>query len=73
MRADASTRHKRADDRPESVRVRMQAYEASTRPLTDHYRQAGKLRPVLAAGTPEAILKRSLQALGEPLATAALR
>jgi adenylate kinase len=53
----------REDDRPESIRVRMRAYEESTRPLTDYYERAGKLRTVQAFGTPEEILERSLQAL----------
>jgi adenylate kinase len=54
---------RREDDRPESIRVRMRAYEESTRPLADYYRRAGKLVPVPAAGTPEEILRCSLAAL----------
>ena len=38
----------REDDRPESIRVRMAAYEASTRPLTDYYEGTGKLITVPA-------------------------
>jgi adenylate kinase len=53
----------RADDRPESVRVRLHAYEESTRPLADYYARAGKLVRVPATGTPEQILLRSLTAL----------
>jgi adenylate kinase len=53
----------RDDDRPESVRVRMRAYEDSTRPLADYYRQTGRLVTISADGTPEAILERSLGAL----------
>jgi adenylate kinase len=53
----------RDDDRPESVRVRMQTYAENTRPLTDYYRRAGKLIAVPATGTPEAIVVRTLQAL----------
>ena len=52
----------RADDRPESVRVRLHAYEGSTRPLADYYARAGKLLAVPATGTPEQILLRSLTA-----------
>jgi adenylate kinase len=55
---------RRDDDRPESVRVRMHAYEESTRPLTDFYRRSGKLISVRAEGTPDEILARSLEALG---------
>ena len=54
----------RDDDRPESIRVRMAAYEESTRPLASYYQKAGKLVPVAASGSPEAILARSIEALG---------
>jgi adenylate kinase len=53
----------RADDRPESIRVRLHAYEESTRPLADYYARAGKLARVPAEGTPEEILARALAAL----------
>jgi adenylate kinase len=59
----------REDDRPEAVRVRMRAYEASTRPLCDHYARAARLRAIRASGTPQEILGRSLSALAQgPLA-----
>jgi adenylate kinase len=63
----------REDDRPESIRVRMGAYEESTRPLTDYYRRASLLVPVPASGPPEAILQRTLNALADHLATPATR
>ena len=53
----------REDDRPESVRVRMQAYEESTRPLIDYYAKDNRLIPISADGTPEEILERALAAL----------
>jgi adenylate kinase len=53
----------RDDDRPESVRVRMQAYEESTRPLADYYRRTGRLIPIRAEGSPESILEQTLAAL----------
>ena len=53
----------RADDRPELIRVRLRAYEESTRPLADYYVRAGKLVPVPASGAPEEILARALAAL----------
>jgi adenylate kinase len=55
--------YQREDDRPESVRVRMQAYETSTAPLTEFYRIRGILCPVSAEGTPEEICSRTLEAL----------
>jgi len=60
----------RADDRPEAIRVRMHAYEASTRPLAEHYQRMGKLVSIRASGTPEEILARSLLALSEMPAAA---
>jgi len=53
----------REDDQPESVRVRMQIYLASTRPLLEYYGRTGKLVTIQASGTPAEILKRTLAAL----------
>lgn len=53
----------REDDRPESVRVRMEVYEKSTAPLTDFYRRLGLLVPVAAQPFAEATLTRTLAAL----------
>ncbi|WP_165250110.1 adenylate kinase family protein [Paludisphaera soli] len=53
----------RDDDRPDSIRVRMQAYEESTRPLADYYSRTDRLITVAAEGTPEVILERSLKEL----------
>jgi adenylate kinase len=55
----------REDDRVESIRTRMRAYEESTRPLTDYYGCGGSLVLVRASGTPEEILARSLDSLHE--------
>ncbi len=55
--------YQREDDRPESIRVRMEAYEKSTAPLAEFYRSRNLLVPVLAEGAPEEIFERSLQAL----------
>jgi adenylate kinase len=53
----------REDDRPESIRVRVQAYQERIRPLGDYYRRARKLVSVQASGPPEEVLWRSLQVL----------
>jgi adenylate kinase len=53
----------REDDRPESIRVRMQAYQASTAPLADYYKKAGLLVSLSAAGAPEEIYQRTAAAL----------
>lgn len=55
--------YQREDDRPESIRVRMHAYETSTAPLADFYRRRKLLLPISADGTPEDIFERSLRAL----------
>jgi adenylate kinase len=55
--------YQREDDRPESVRVRMEVYEKSTAPLADFYRRSGLLVSVSAEGTPEEIFERSINAL----------
>ncbi len=55
--------YQREDDRPEAIRVRMQAYEKSTAPLADFYRKRGLLLSINAEGTPEDIFARSIAAL----------
>jgi len=55
--------YQREDDRPESIRVRMEAYEKSTVPLAEFYRTRGLLRSISAEGEPKEILERTLEAL----------
>jgi adenylate kinase len=55
--------HQREDDRPESIRVRMQAYEQNTVPLIDFYQRKSILLSILAEGSPEEIFQRTLLAL----------
>ena len=45
----------RADDRSETISVRLQTYERETRPLLDYYAQTGRLRRVDGTRAPEAI------------------
>jgi adenylate kinase len=49
----------REDDRPESVKVRMAAYQKSTKPLIEFYQQRGLLVTVAADGSPEEIYQRT--------------
>jgi adenylate kinase len=49
----------REDDRPEAVKVRMEAYQNSTKPLIDFYQQRGLLVTIQADGTPEEIYQRT--------------
>lgn len=53
----------REDDRPESIRVRLDAYDRSTAPLIEFYRKAGLLVQVPATGTPEEIYNRTIPEL----------
>jgi adenylate kinase len=53
----------REDDRPEAVRVRMEAYQRSTAPLAEFYRCRGLLQSVSADGSPEEILERTMKVL----------
>lgn len=55
--------YQREDDRPESVRVRMEVYEKSTAPLEDFYLRRGLLVSVSAEGTPEEIFSRTMDVL----------
>ena len=53
----------REDDRPESISVRMKAYERSTAPLIEFYKKLGLLMPVAATGSPDEIFKRTVKQL----------
>lgn len=58
--------YQREDDRPESIRVRLETYARSTAPLTDFYAKRGLLIRISAAGSPEEISERTLAALHAP-------
>ena len=53
----------REDDRPESVKVRMAAYESSTAPLTEYYRKRNLLVSVSAEGSAEDVCRRTMATL----------
>jgi adenylate kinase len=53
----------RDDDRPEAVRVRLEAYQRSTAPLADFYRKKNLLRSISAEGSPEEVFQRTLAVL----------
>jgi len=50
----------REDDGPESIKMRLEAYEHNAAPLIDFYQQRRWLVSVPAAGSPEQICQRSL-------------
>jgi adenylate kinase len=55
----------REDDRPESVKVRLEAYEQKTAPLIRFYRELGVLLLIPASGSPEEICVRTISALSD--------
>lgn len=55
----------REDDRQESIKVRLEAYDHGTAPLIDFYKKLGLLITVTASGSPDEICARTLTALGE--------
>ncbi|HOB75581.1 MAG TPA: adenylate kinase [Phycisphaerae bacterium] len=55
--------YQREDDRPESIRVRLKAYEESTAPLKDYYAKTGLLITIQADGTPEQVFEQTIGAL----------
>ncbi|MGP8246887.1 MAG: adenylate kinase family protein [Bryobacteraceae bacterium] len=55
--------YQREDDRPESIAVRMEAYERSTAPLIEFYKNLGLLVSVAATGSPDEICERTVTAL----------
>ena len=57
------TLFQREDDRPDSIKVRLDAYDRLTAPLIEFYGKLGLLAPVSAAGSPEEICERTLTAL----------
>ena len=60
----------REDDRSEAIKVRMEVYEKSTKPLTDYFNRRGVLVTISAEGTPEEIYQRTISALGTESARA---
>lgn len=58
----------REDDRPQSITVRLEAYERSTAPLIQFYRNLDLLLPVEAKGSPDQILARTIEKLDQRVA-----
>jgi adenylate kinase len=53
----------REDDRTESIKVRLNAYERSTAPLIEFYGDLGLLKTVTASGSPDEICARTVTEL----------
>lgn len=53
----------RADDSPDTLRHRLEVYEAETRPVVEYYRRKGYLREIDGEGTVEAVGVRVMEAV----------
>lgn len=53
----------RADDNPESVRKRLEVYDAQTAPVIEFYRQHGQLAVVDGVGTMDEVFARIVKAI----------
>jgi adenylate kinase len=58
----------REDDRPEAIRVRMAAYEKSTRPLMEFYQKRGLLVTIAAGKVPDETFQRTMKMLNDVVA-----
>jgi adenylate kinase len=54
----------RDDDKPETVRHRLEVYREQTAPLSGFYEQAGQLSRINAIGEIDEVTRRALEALG---------
>lgn len=50
--------YQRKDDAPEAIKTRLEAYEKSTAPLKDYYREKGLFASIDGLGTTEEVFKR---------------
>ncbi len=55
--------YQREDDAEETVRHRLEVYNASTRPLLDYYERAGILARIDGVGSPDEVERRMIAAL----------
>jgi adenylate kinase len=55
--------YQRDDDKPETIKNRLQVYQNETAPLVDYYKKAGKLVEVVSEGGPDNVSKKILSAL----------
>jgi adenylate kinase len=61
---DGTELYQREDDKPETVRRRLQVYENQTAPLLDYYRRGGVLKQVDGETSLEEVHRAILQVLG---------
>jgi adenylate kinase len=59
--------YQRDDDKPETVRRRLQVYREQTKPLVEYYEDRGLLRMVAGTGEVTEVTKRAIEALEQPV------
>jgi adenylate kinase len=65
--------YQRDDDAEDTVRMRIDVYNNSTRPLLDYYAQAGSLIEINGLGRTEEVFERIVKSLGDGAARSAKR
>jgi adenylate kinase len=60
--------YQRDDDKPETVRRRLQVYREQTKPLVEYYEDRGLLRRVVGTGEVTEVTKHAIEALEQPVA-----
>jgi adenylate kinase len=55
--------YQRDDDKPETIKKRLQVYQTETAPLIEYYKKDGKLVEVVSEGGPENVSKKMISAL----------
>ena len=65
--------YQRDDDAEDTVRMRLEVYAATMRPLLEYYERAGLLKQIDGIGRPEEIQQRIVEALGSAGTAAAAK
>jgi adenylate kinase len=60
--------YQRDDDKPETIRRRLDVYHAQTRPLVEYYQARDLLRWVIGTGAVDEVTARAIEALEQPVA-----
>jgi adenylate kinase len=60
--------YQRDDDKPETIRRRLDVYHAQTRPLVEYYEARDLLRWVIGTGAVDEVTARAIEALEQPVA-----
>jgi adenylate kinase len=63
---DSDDLYQRSDDKPETVKHRLEVYAEQTAPLVGYYEQQGKLVEIDAIGEVAEVTERALAAIGAP-------